>query len=161
MGTAGTVRAGGSIRGQASALKSRHPRFVDMAGQVVGHWTVANEAPGDNIGACWNCVCGQCGETQLIYGSELRTRAPQCMSCGKKSKRGDKWPTKYERKPVASKPAPLRALDLDEVPVFRHLVRCSTCQSFQGFVGGRCLNCGRGTSEMLPHVVGPQRREHV
>lgn len=127
------------------------PGVMRKAGQVYGHWRlIKRELTGGLNRRHWLCECTACGFKRTIESGKLREYPPRCKACGAASKQRLKEAEIVQAEPTVK----VRPVDLDEAPVLRHLVRCKACQSFQGFIGGRCIHCGRGTATVLPHAQG-------
>lgn len=63
----------------------RGSRFIDLAGQRFGQWTVIDEAETPRRGTHWNCVC-DCGNKSIVFGADLRRgTSTRCISCGNTS----------------------------------------------------------------------------
>jgi len=60
-------------------------KYIDIAGQTFGKWTVLSRAPNNNRDdACWNCQC-ECGEISKVLGKALRNnKSTKCKKCSNK-----------------------------------------------------------------------------
>jgi hypothetical protein len=73
----------------------RGPRFIDLAGQTFGKWTVVGEAVGYKPPAThWDCTC-ECGNKSKVSGKQLRSgKSNGCKYCGPK-RHGRSQTTEY------------------------------------------------------------------
>lgn len=126
-----------------------HPSFVDMTGQVRGHWTVLRRTPNSAAGAEWECCCA-CGALKVIRGIALRRDIPPCRVCGR---RGWRRLPRGGARPAESERETPRQFGGDPEPIVL-AARCTVCQSRHGCSGGACIVCGSSAVEFLPHVDG-------
>jgi hypothetical protein len=70
---------------------ARGRRFLGLEAKVYGKLTVIDQAPVDHRGRTrWNCIC-ECGNTLIVYGTNLRNGHTRSCGCAHRDvKRGNK-----------------------------------------------------------------------
>ena len=56
--------------------------FIDIAGEVFGHWEVLERAPNQGKTTMWHCECKLCGNIYAVQRTHLRSgKSTKCRPC--------------------------------------------------------------------------------